>query len=196
VVPNSPTRWDGDTGLPVRCNRRPNPSRLVYRHAVLPITAAVLQRSSSNRPARPRSQSAQLARLKPTQLAKIKTHPTGQDQNPPNWPRSKPTQLAEAAPPLGDPKATPPSTNWSIPYPRGQGLRPNPTRFNGPPIGPPDPAKAAPKAWAPLMGRCVFNKSRPRQDDAQQLVRTSLLDCVHNLLTHFGRLQRINPRPC
>jgi hypothetical protein len=175
VVSNSPTRWDGDTGLPIRCNSCPNPSRLVYRHAVLPITAAVLQRSSSNRPARPRSQSAQLARLKPT-------------------------QLAEAAPPLGDPKATTPSTNWSIPYPRGQDLRPNPSRFNGPPlappIGPPDPAKAAPKAWAPLMGRCVFNKSRPRQDDAQQLVRTSLLDCVHNLLTHFGRLQRINPRPC
>jgi competence protein ComEC len=61
---------------------------------------------------------------------------------------------------------------------------------------------------APLAGLAPFPRSRLAafsrlppgspcgQDDAQQLVRTSLLDCVHNLLTHFGRLQRINPRPC
>ena len=29
----------------------------------------------------------------------------------------------------------------------------------------------------------------------QQLVRTSLLDCVHDLVTHLSRMQRIYPRP-
>ena len=30
--------------------------------------------------------------------------------------------------------------------------------------------------------------------DAQQLVVTRLLDCVHDPVAHFGRLQRIRPR--
>ena len=30
---------------------------------------------------------------------------------------------------------------------------------------------------------------------AQQLVRTSLLDCVHDLVVHLGRLQRFNSPP-
>ena len=41
------------------------------------------------------------------------------------------------------------------------------------------------------MGEKIAVKVR---DDAQQLVITRLLDCVHDPLTQFSRLQRIYPR--